>query len=170
MSNEFKASYQLTLDDFRALSAAFANLTPWRRSARVIRLILVGLLLVIAFYLYQQAEIPLAVYSLVLAGLMGVLHFFVRPWVMKRQFIQQRLGEHAMTLTADDEGFELASEIAQGQHKWEFIRRIDDLPEQIIMWPNNRIGYIVPKRAFADRQEAERFAAFAKEKTAGQEL
>ncbi len=42
--------------------------------------------------------------------------------------------------------------------------------QHILLWPNNRIGWMIPKRAFDTPQEAADFAALAKEKTDGQTL
>ncbi len=50
------------------------------------------------------------------------------------------------------------------------IRQVDDLPSHVLLWPNNRIGWIVPKRAFATPDEAAAFDALAKEKTVDQTL
>jgi hypothetical protein len=44
------------------------------------------------------------------------------------------------------------------------------LPGHVLLWANDSIGWIVPKRAFATMNEAEAFARLAREKTAGQTL
>ena len=88
----------------------------------------------------------------------------------EQRVVHQRLGDCEMTFTADEESFATHSELASGTHKWAMIRRVDDLPGHVLLWPNNRIGFIVPKRSFATPSDAEAFAELAKEKTVGQTL
>ena len=75
-----------------------------------------------------------------------------------------------MDFEAGEEGFAIKSELSEGVQKWELIRRVDDFPQQVLLWPNNRMGWMVPKRAFATPEDAAAFVALAKEKTVGQTL
>ncbi|MBU1212701.1 MAG: YcxB family protein [Alphaproteobacteria bacterium] len=161
----------LTLDDFSALSRAYVRLTPARRFGRFVSVFMTVLLVAgVGFSLWVLNDNALAVYFAALAVFLLLLQFVVTPWQRRRSFEHQRLGDFEVEMKADADGFTSSSELAQGHMKWASIRLVDDLPGHVILWPNNRLGWIVPKRAFATPVEADAFARLAKEKTAGQKL
>ncbi len=170
MNQTFKARYSVTLDDYRVFSKAFRNLTPARRIVCWLDVIVGVMMLVVAVYSAANNDIEFAIFAALLAVLLACLRLVVAPWQQRRQFEHQRLGEHPVEMIADEDGFESNSALTEGRQKWAGIRQVDDGPEHVFLWPNNRIGWIVPKRAFASQEEAEAFAKFAKEKTAGQKL
>jgi hypothetical protein len=160
----------LTLDDFVAMSRANLRLTRGRRVAIVVRVVLVSLLFVAAVAAAIYGEWYLAAYFLTLGLFMLVLQFVIVPWQRRRQFAHQRLGDYEVVLAADESGFSAKTDLADGTHKWAAVRQVDDLPSHVLLWPNNRIGWIVPKRAFATPDDAAAFVALAKEKTVDQTL
>lgn len=170
MPRTFDIRYRWTLDDYEVLSKAQARLTTGRRSARLLNRVLSVLLLLAALYYGWMGEIGMAVYFLALVTILVALQVFWFPSLRKRQFAHQRLGDSDIHFRADDNGFSTRSDLAEGTHKWIAIRQVDDLPGHVLLWPNNRIGWMIPKRAFASPEEAADFAKLAKEKTAGQTL
>lgn len=171
MDQKFHTRFRLTLDDFRVLTRAFNRLTRARRIGRYVGMFMTGLMVAgVVFSAWVLKDWPMAYYFAALAMLLFLLQFLVTPWQQRRSFEHQRLGDYEVELEADEDGFTSKSELSEGRQKWAFIRQVDDLPEHVILWPNNRIGWIVPKRAFATPMEAEAFAKLAKEKTAGQKL
>lgn len=171
MSSPLEARYRLTYEDYLALTKAFARLTPMRRACLYALPLLIGLSLLLAgYFTWVQYDWPLAVYFAVVAGLLAFLRLVVGPWQQRRTFRNQRLGDFDIALTADEDGFQIYSELSEGRQKWGFIRRVDDMAEHVILWPNDRLGWIVPKRGFAGTAEAQAFARLAKEKTVGQTL
>lgn len=170
MTNTFSVRYTLTLDDFRQFSKAYRSLTRTRAIACNADLIALAAMLALAAYSFATNDFGSVSFALTLAAILVVMRFLFRPWQVRRQFEQQRLGEYEIDLRADDEGFHVRSELSEGLQKWASVREVNDLPHHIVLWPNNRIGWIVPKRAFSTPAEAEAFAQFAKEKTAGQTL
>lgn len=169
MNRTFQARYTLTLEDYKKLSEAFRRLSTVRFVCRYIPVVLSIVFVAFAVTMWSS-EWALAVYFCVLAVLLLALEYFAVPWQVRRQFAHQRLGEFEMDFRADEEGFSTHSELAEGRQKWPSIRRVDDLADHVILWPNNRMGWIVPKRAFESPSQAEAFASLAKEKTAGQKF
>ena len=170
MSRQFQIRYRLTLDDYVAMSRAYRRLTRGRRIAIVVHAVLDTLLFVAAIAAAVYGDWYLAAYVLALGLFLLALQFAVVPWQRRRQFSHQRLGDFEVALSADENGFSAKTDLADGTHKWAAIRQVDDLPGHVLLWPNNRIGWIVPKRAFATPDEAAAFATLAKEKTADQKL
>lgn len=159
---------QLTFEDFDRFSDAYVRLTKPRRFALAGYAVMVGLIFAAALYLLWTGDVWFGLYFLALTFLLAIFRHPIQPWVRRYQFAHQRIGEHEITMTAGDDGFSTSSALVSGTATWPSIRQVDDLAEHVLLWPNNRMGYIVPKRAFASADEAEAFVRFVKEKTAGQ--
>ena len=157
----------LTLADYQVLNRAFTRLTWYRRVARGIYWVFIAALAAVATFSIPSGDWLWAAYMAVMAGLLLALQLVVTPWHQARQFRHQRLDELEIELEANPEGFSARTPISDAWQSWNAVRQVDDLPEHVIMWPNNRIGWIVPKRAFKTPDEAAEFAAFAKEKASG---
>ena len=170
MPRQFHVRYRLTLDDYKVLSRAYRRLTKGRRVAIVVHAVLDALVFVASIAAAIYGEWYLAAYFLALGLFLLVLQFVIVPWQRRRQFAHQRLGDFEIVLAADENGFSAKTDLADGTQKWAAIRQVDDLPSHVLLWPNNRIGWIVPKRAFATPDEAAAFVALAKEKTVDQRL
>lgn len=170
MPRQFHVRYRLTLDDYKVLSRAYQRLTRGRRVALAVHAVLDTLLFVAAIVAAVYGEWYLAAYFLALGLFLLVLQFGIGPWLRRRQFAHQRLGDYDVALSADEHGFSATTDLADGTNKWAAIRQVDDLPDHVLLWPNNRIAWVVPKRAFATSDEAAAFVALAKEKTVDQKL
>lgn len=170
MSRQFSVKYRWTLEDFIVLSKRYVVLTRSRRIARVIHLVVDAALLAAAAYFFSIGERGLAAYFLALFVFLMLLVLVITPWQRRRSFAHQRLGDFDIDFHADENGFSTKSELAEGTHKWPAIRQVDDLPGHVLLWPSNRMGWMIPKRAFASPEDAAAFAELAKEKTGGQTL
>ena len=170
MARQFHVRYRLTLDDYKVLSCAYLRLTKGRRVAIIVHAVLDTLIFAAAIAAAIYGEWYLAAYFLALGLVLLVLQFVIVPWQRRRQFAHQRLGDYEVALAADENGFSAKTDLADGTHKWAAVRQVDDLPSHVLLWPNNRIGWIVPERAFASPAEAAGFVALAKEKTVDQKL
>lgn len=170
MPRNFHVRYRWTLDDYTVLTKAQLNLTPARRIVQRMINLLVILLFIAAAMAVYDGEPFWALYFLVLGLFLAAVRFALAPHMRRKQFNHQRLGEFDIDFHADEEGFTTRSELGEGKNKWAMIRQVDDLPQHILLWPNNRMGWMIPKRAFATLEEAAAFVALAKEKTHGQTL
>lgn len=170
MSRNFNTRFRLTAADFESFNNAYFKLTKWRRVVGVMYYVLVALLAAAAVYYYWVGIIGLTVYFFGLVLALLVLRYPLQPFIRRRQFASQHLGDHEIAFSADEEGFTSSTPLTTGTSKWSFVRHVDDMSDIIVLWLNNRLGHIIPKRAFASPQEAQSFAQFAKEKTAGQKL
>ncbi len=170
MPRQFDIRYRWTLDDYTVLTKAQLNLTPARRIVqRMINVFIVLLFAAAAMALWDR-ETFWALYFFVLGLFLAAVRFALAPYIRAKQFTHQRLGEFEIDLHADEDGFTTKSELGEAFHKWAMVRQVDDLPRHILLWPNNRMGWMIPKRAFATPEDAAAFAALAKEKTVGQTL
>lgn len=170
MTRSFNVRYRWTLDDFAVLSKAQESLTRARRIARVVFWVFVAGLLAAGALALWHGERFWTVYFFVLGLLLVSIRVLLGPWRRRRGFEHQRLGEFEIDFHADENGFSTRSDLAEGTHKWGAIRQVDDLPGHVLLWPNNRMGWMIPKRAFASPEEVAAFVALAKEKTDGQTL
>ena len=109
-----------------------------------------------------------AAYFAVLGGAVLALPFIVAPRNRRYQFTHQRLADSESHLTATEAELVYRTDLAETRCKWAFLRRIDETPDHIFLWPNSRMGWMVPKRVFASPEEATAFVEFLKEKTVGQ--
>lgn len=170
MSRQFDLRFRLTLDDYVALSKAYRELTRRRRISRYFVYAVVLISIVLSVYHASEQDWVWATYFGCIAAVLLLLEYVVTPYVCKRQFREQRLGEHEIEVQADEQGFATTSALAAGQMKWSAILKVSDLPNHVLLWSNPRLAWIVPKRAFNSAQSAEAFAQLAMEKTAGQKL
>lgn len=164
------AKYALSLDDYVAFAKVYEVLTALRRAMCVVMWVLIGLLALAAVYAGIAGNIFMAGYWAVLALLMLACPLVIGPWTHRRTYYRQNLDGMDIILVADDEGFRLTSDRSDSTMKWAAVRRADELSGHVLLWPNQQLGYINPKRAFASPQDAQAFANLAKEKTAGQTL
>lgn len=170
MGRTFDIRYRWTLEDYVVLSKRYTTLTRGRRIARIIHFVVDTALLATAFYFWSVGERGLAAYFMALFVFLLLLALVVLPWQRRRGFAHQRLGEFELEFHADETGFTTSSELASGTHKWAAIRQVDDLPGHVLLWPSNRMGWMIPKRAFASPGDAAAFVQLAREKTDGQTL
>jgi hypothetical protein len=167
---QFQARYRLTLDDYAVLSRACTRLTKGRRTGRMMRTAINVLFFIGAAVAANYGDWATAAYLAALGLIFAALWVLLEPWQRRRQFKEQRAGDLEIAFRADDSGFSTQSEQGEGVLKRGAVRHVDDLPDHVILWPNTRIGWIVPRRGFATREEAATFADFAKEKTVGSKL
>lgn len=170
MSSTHSARFTLSADDFVAFSNIYAVLTPLRRVMRGLIWVIVAASIAAALYCEATGDRVFAIYWAAVAAFMLFMRIGFEPWSWRRSFARQHIGESEMKVEAGDEGFVIVTADSRGEVKWSAIRRTDDLPGHVLLWPNDRIGYIIPKRGFATPDEAQAFAALAKEKTIGKTL
>lgn len=168
MNEPLRATYRWTEGDYNALCDAFMRLTPARRRSPVVHVIINVLFAAAAAYLFWSGEWIMGSYFALTVAALLTLEYIAKPWLRRRQFKRQYLGEHEITMTADDSGLATSSALGDSRQLWTAIRHVDDTDAHVILWPNDRIGYLVPKRAFKSAEQAEQFATLAKEKTRGQ--
>ncbi len=146
------------------LTKAQLSLTPARRIVQRMINVFVVLLFAAATTALWDHEAFRAAYFLVLGLFLDAIRF------RRKQFAQQRLGGFDIDFRADEEAFGTRSELGEATNKWVMIRQVGDLPKHILLWPKNRMGWMIPKRAFGTPEKATAFFAIAKEKTHGQTL
>lgn len=157
------ARFTLTQTDYDALCDRYARLTPRRRAARLLGLVLPFVIAAAACYFAWMADWTMAAFYAGLAALLVVVNVVLTPWSRRRSFQSQRLGEQEVTLSADAKGFRSATALVDASHHWDVIRHVDYTDTHVIMWPNQRIGYIVPLRGFASEAAAGAFVALVRE-------
>jgi len=168
MTRHFDVRYRWTFDDYVALSKAQARLTWWGRAGPWILGLMILALFVCAAGAAWDKQWGFAVYFAFLGSALLAIRLVAGPRHRRYQFAHQRLGESGNHLTATDAGMVYRTDLVETRCKRGFLRRIDETPDYIFLWPNARMGWMVPKRVFASPQEATAFVEFLKEKTVGQ--
>ncbi len=170
MNRQFDVRYRWTLDDFLVLVRAQTRLTRAQRISiglfKALAVLAVVALVLSMLLGNWSTAIELTVVSFLWVLFWGVL----LPWQRRKSYVDQRLGDFDTEFSANEEGFIWKSELGESKFKWSSIRRVDDFADHVLLWPNKCGGWMVPKRAFATRDEADAFAQLAKEKTVGQTL
>lgn len=161
------AKYHLTVEDFNALQTAFVTLTRRRRISRMVVIAAAIASIGAGIFLIFDEESLLGSYFSGIGVLLILLTWRGHRLRALANFKSQRLGDHEITLRADENGFELSTEIASGRHKWEAVQHTSDLPGQMILWPNPRVGYIIPKRALGSLETVNAFVALVQRQTQG---
>ncbi|MEO0729447.1 MAG: YcxB family protein [Pseudomonadota bacterium] len=155
--DRFEANYRLTVADFIELQGAYRGLTKRRRIGQLVTYAIIAVLALLAGLFYANGDVALGTAYLVIGVLLLLISLYGTKFRASKQFASQRLGEHAHHLVADDRGFTLTSELYNGHQKWAAIHHVSDTEGTTILWPNDRIGWIIPKRAFATPAEADAF-------------
>jgi len=163
----FQMSWQTTLEDFRILSRAHAQSTPWRRAWSVFQTILPFLLAVNAAVSFASGQLNIAFASLVLAILLAARLLHARTSFVQSQFDKQKLGDDDNTAVATEEAVTISNQRSETRLEWTGIEKVERLAAHTILWVSAVVGIIIPDRAFDEDGDAEAFAAFAKEKING---
>ncbi|MGD9804491.1 MAG: YcxB family protein [Hyphomicrobiaceae bacterium] len=151
------ARVTLMLEDYVALCEAFGRLTPRRRFGRVVHYVVPVAVAAGAIYFTIERDWAMAGFYAALFAILLAINVLLTPWSRRRSFVSQRLGEHEVTISADEQGFRSSTALVDANHRWDVIRHADYSGTHVIMWPNPRIGYIVPLRGFATEDEARAF-------------
>lgn len=164
MDRRYTAKFMLTLEDYEQLCRASRRLTPFRRRMAVAHVGMLALFSMAAVAFWWAGDRATAVLIFAALGLIAFLTYVVGPWQMRRQFENQRLGASAIDLVADEAGVETRSTLSESRNTWAAIQKVDELPDHVILWPNDRVGLIVPRRGFSSPDAADGFIALAREK------
>lgn len=62
-------------------------------------------------------------------------------------------------ISVSSHGVSFKSEVADLKYDWQAFLRIEETPTHFFLYTDKLMGYIVPKRGFANTEEAERFGA-----------
>lgn len=165
-----EAHFRLSSGDYAVFARAYENLTPLRRIARLILIAVYTGCPLLGLYLASIGDVLFGGYLIALSAALIVWHRALMPWLVERQFVTQRLGEHDAVFVADTDGFLIRTAVSEGRQRWQSIHHVDDSPGHVILWLHTRLGWIVPKRGFASPEEADRFARLALERTEGSAL
>ncbi|MCH9809210.1 MAG: YcxB family protein [Alphaproteobacteria bacterium] len=174
MNQTFKARYTLDAEDIDALLHSYYRLTSLRRLFLMVVSVARIVLIAISLALFALCAYVGAWSAALIAGVPAVI-FWLAPlaakWIITRKMASQlRAIQGSVDFTADANGVILGSEHSTVQHAWAAIRQYAESVDHILFWLTDSTGFAVPKRGFQSPAEAQAFANFAKEKTAGQKL
>jgi hypothetical protein len=71
-----------------------------------------------------------------------------------------QLGRHKVVLTED--GVFESTAVGESRTSWAGVHRIEQSPQYIFIYTSPAAAHMIPKRAFRDMQEAERFYQLGK--------
>ena len=69
------------------------------------------------------------------------------------------LGRHRLVLS--DEGLAESTTVGESRTSWAGVDRVEQNPDYIYIYTSLVGAHVIPKRAFSDGQEAERFYQFS---------
>lgn len=162
----FELDYKLTFEDYQSFLRALGKRRfkrNFKRNAMLAGALVVALTL--GFFLSDATMSDvLNVSALAPIIVIGVLYVFLSrfgvPWFWRKQFVARGIGQHAITLRADNDLLHTWQNGAQMQLAWHELSDITQNEEQVLLWLSPMQCLIVPHSAFSTPQEAEDFKAF----------
>lgn len=150
---------ELTFDDNAAMVQA--SRPGWRRMAH--RTVLWALVVLnAAAFVSLVGHDPLAWVCGAIVILLLDWSLVAEPWIVRRHFAKMELGGRPGTITADDEGLKIRIGSLASSVAWEAVRRIERTNRQLFFWISGVQAVIVPRRAFGENEQEERFVPLAK--------
>lgn len=171
----FDVAYELTRDDLYALQWRAAHVSSVarrsRRNAYIYLLLAVVLIAIVpaiggdGFVISRVSFGFIAIGFPLVAGLMWVLEQrMLRRTILKlleeEKQDKGQLGKHSMTLTED--GLVESTVVGESRNSWAGIHRVEQNPDYIFLYTAPIAAHLVPKRAFNDPGDADRFFEFAR--------
>jgi hypothetical protein len=98
-----------------------------------------------------------------------VIQWCLERWLMRRTILKLlkeekpgrgQLGRHQVVLGED--GVVESTAVGESRTSWAGVDRIEQNPQYIFIYTSPAAAHVIPKRAFRDMQEAERFYQFSK--------
>lgn len=173
-----RVSFELTRDDYAALT--FHKASPPRMTRQrllVLALLLgvmvglMGLLTLLHGGLAWVDEAPLLRPLLWAIGIavgafvaISALLWALRLWVRRLPRDDgATLGEH--TLEVDEDGFHVEGRSGRAFVKWSAIVEVRETNEHLFLFVDRMLAYVVPKRAFTSADECAAFADYVRART-----
>ncbi len=98
-----------------------------------------------------------------------LIQWCLERWLMRRAILKLleeekpgrgQLGRHKVVLGGD--GVVESTAVGKSSTSWAGVDRIEQNPQYIFIYTSRAAAHVIPKRAFRDMQEAERFYQFSK--------
>jgi len=170
-----EVEYELTLDDLYALQWRAAFNSPLSR--RVTRKVYLGWFLALLLFSIIPSIGPDGftisrvnfTFLLIAFPIVALAQWFLERRMIRRairQLLKQekpgrgQLGRHRLILT--NEGLVESTAVGDSRTSWAGVDRVEQNPEYIFIYTAPAAAHLIPKRAFRDMQEAERFYQLSK--------
>jgi hypothetical protein len=170
-----EVEYDLTRDDLFAFQWRAAYDSP--RGRRTRRKLYAGWLVAVLLFVFVPAIGPHGIEIARVSWLFLIIAFatiilfqiVMERWLMRRAIRglvrdekpeKGQLGRHTVVLSET----ELVERTAVGEQRtsWAGVDRVEENPDYIFIYTTAAAAHLIPKRAFRDRQTAERFYQFSK--------
>jgi hypothetical protein len=171
--------YELTADDLYAFQWRAAHKSPTIRRARRN----VYMLLFVAFFLmalvpaigadgFDISRFGFVFFIVGYAVVAGLTWLFekrgtrstILELVGKEKPEKGQLGKHKLSLS--DDGLSESTVVGEQRTSWAGVDRVEENADYIFLYTTPSAAHIVPKRAFARADDAERFYEFASQRSA----
>ena len=169
-----EVEYDLTPDDLFAFQWRAVFESP--RGRRVRRNVYLGwtlaVLLVAALPAISRGGFALSRISIPFIGITLAI-VFLAQWYLERRLTRRfilrllreekpdrgQLGRHRLVLS--EEGLAESTAVGESRTSWAGVDRVEQNPDYIYIYTSVAGAHVIPKRAFSDGQEAERFYQFS---------
>jgi hypothetical protein len=174
-ANAMEVEYELTLDDLYAFQwrAVFRS-APGRRTTRKVYL---GWFLALMLFSMLPAIGPDGfvisrmnfTFLAVAFPIVVLIQWCMERWLIRRAILRLlkdekpgrgQLGRHKVVLGGD--GVVESTAVGETRTSWAGVDRIEQNPDYIFVYTAPAAAHVIPKRAFRDMQEAERFYQLSK--------
>ena len=150
-------TYQLEREDYLQYNRFVINRVPALKRQAVLRFLIVPAILSVEF---RFLPMPLLFYGLLVFSTTVIWIVFLL-WTQRRAVIALTLarpgavGLHTLSLQPD--GLREQTSVLEARVKWQHITEVAQSPQMIALFLGPRYGFLVPKRAFQNPQQAQAF-------------
>lgn len=162
----YALTYQLNVDDYRAMFAARQrSQKALRRRAIVWKILPVLAGVSAAFFWWRDGQIIDGVMAILLLTSPITMHY-LKNYAYARHFDKQRLGASEIRLTGDSEGLCLQRAGGEMRVAWGSVQEVDADAGRVFIWMSAAHSVLVPRSAFASDDEAGAFADWVRSNVA----
>jgi hypothetical protein len=174
MENAHRVTYQLTLDDFKALQKMSEKQSASQQRLWNIFTIVVGTIVAgYSLWLRTHAPRPRLLHSyqptplMTLNSLLGVVVLSIPIYFVMQHFRRKADAEllreiqHTVTAWLEPDGFFTEGHHGENRQRWDTLHDLTETPTHLFLWLTKNAAHIVPKSAFDSSERAEAFCRAA---------
>ena len=161
-------TFKLELRDLYVFNGYIQKHSSARRRLRLFAFMFLAAVMLFRVTTVEDADMTTRVVMFAVGFPVGCIVYLCLIWLLRRIALwraftaetqRSLLCEHTITLT-DDALLEVTP-FGEGKNLWKGVYQVVDTPEYIYIFATQYSAHVVPKRAFADAEEAHRFHQYA---------
>ncbi|OAB43405.1 YcxB family protein [Paenibacillus glacialis] len=149
MEKELILRVKLKLENILEYNLAFTK----RRRVYMTTLLFVGLFILLYFKEIESSVIPKFIICLLMSTLLWLIFKFSLRNQSKKTFLSNELMQQEYTYTISNNGIHTTSEGSTGEVKWEYVKKVFETRNLIIVFISSNTALIFPKNLIGSERE-----------------